>query len=375
MEEQILPESRHFTIIKEDAKGKQETIVLKETDQTMLLEDGSLLMKWHEGKTDYATAIMAGYTGVRNLDSEDAWKLFNYKNNKEEGRETIEKVIDKKSPTLLLPLQGGVCPFDCKGCPFAVNAPETQGKQTRQLGPEEMKILIEQSLIEAEKNDLDISSVGIAFVGSGDATPNPHLDKTIEMIAKDFPKVKRIIVSTVGGIVRSHPTPMQVVSEFIKHNKNNDLTVSVQVSAHNTAEDKRAEHVYYQRINSEAVKSGGKNFTVEDAKKLLLPLEEIARQFNKIIEVQKNNGIKNIRKPSLTFLCTKETEINVKSLQELGFNPENTVMQLRPILSDNPERDCMDKQKFLDIYSLLREVGYDVVLMPVSPSGVELKAA
>ena len=106
------PNERHLVHI-ETGTSRKEDVELKE-EPRHFSEDGSLLMRWHE--TDvlpnetprqfhYATAIMPGYTGMRNLELDEAWKLFNYKNNVKTGQEKIGKYIDHNSPTLLLPLR------------------------------------------------------------------------------------------------------------------------------------------------------------------------------------------------------------------------------------------------------------------------------
>src|SRR5258706_269771 len=131
-------------------KGRIEEISLKETEDWKL-KDGSLLMRWHQLDTaperkdislDYATAMMPGYKNMQNLPAETAWNIFNYKNLGEAGQEAMAAHISN-SPTLLLPLQAGVCPFDCKGCPFAAHFPDNKGKKTKQIGVEETRALIQ----------------------------------------------------------------------------------------------------------------------------------------------------------------------------------------------------------------------------------------
>jgi|GEM_PF-4673638 len=369
-------------------EGKIETIDIK-TVEDYSAEDGSLLIKLHQEekslkgdtrdqkprKLDYATAMMPGYVGMKNLPPEEAWALFNYKNAGEEGQTIMAGHINKNSPTLLLPLQAGVCPFDCKECPFALSFEENKAKKTKQIGVEETRILVQQSLEQAKKHNIDVSDIGVSFVGSGDATPNQHLEDIFKMIAKEFPNVRRVRFSTVAGKAhKGRLTPMQTVAKIIDSPEyKGHPQISIQVSAHNTDEDLRAAHVYEQRLSSEEVLSGERGFTVEDAKRMLLPLVEVAKQFGQIVQAQKDKGLKNIRKPTLTFVCTSTTKINLKSLGKRGFNPESTVVQLRPILSDDP-KDCMKKEVFFALYHSLRDAQYDVVLMPVSPSGVELKA-
>ncbi len=363
-------------------KGRIEKISLKETED-FKLKDGSLLMRWHQLDTaperkdvplDYATAIMPGYENMRDLPAEEAWKIFNYKSSGEAGQEMMSRHIGR-SPTLLLPLQAGVCPFDCKGCPFAANFPDNKGKKTKQIGPEETRVLIQESLNQAQNNSINISNIGISFVGSGDATHNPFLAQIFQMISTEFPNVSRIRFSTVAGKVEgTHLTPMNVVEQIIS---NPDYTgkpkLSMQVSLHSSDEKKRTEHVYKQRLNPAEAIPGKKPFTMSDAENMLLPSREVANQFERIVQAQMIKGFENIRKPSLVFVCNKDTEINIKQLEHSGFNPGNTVIQLRPILSENPE-DSMSQEYFLQLYSKLREAKYSVVLMPVSPSGVELKA-
>jgi hypothetical protein len=368
----------------------KETIELHNPDEEQSI-DGGLLMQWGEGKEGdkerilrYATAIMPGYTGIRNIDPpEAAWKLFNYKNEGDEGQEEISRHIDISSPTLLLPMQAGVCPYDCDGCPFAFSFEENKGKKTKQISAEETRILITQSSKQARSKNLNVDDIGIAFVGSGDATPNQHLKDIIQMIAKDFPRIRRVRLSTVAGIVRgSHLTPMQATEQLISspEYKGRPL-ISIQVSVHNVGEEsitrgqKRAAHVFKQRLTKEftpeELQAGKKHITLEEAEELLLPLEDIAKQFDQIIEAQEKKSLQ-IRKPSLTFVCTNNTEIYLRGLLESGFTPENTVIQLRPLLSDDPSKN-MNKESFLNLYYWLRENKYDVVIMPVSPSGVELK--
>jgi uncharacterized protein YodC (DUF2158 family) len=218
-----------FKIISENF-AHSETIQLKEGKEVIekFSVDGSVLMRWHEKEArtglvevrhlHYSTAVMAGYTGVRNLEPKTAWELFNYKNNFEYGGVVIEDFIDKNSPTLLLPLQGGICPYDCKGCPFAAHAEGHEGKKTKELSPKEIRLLIEESLKEAKKASplLEGKKFGVAFVGSGDATPNPHLKDILEMVCKDFSNtISRVRISTVAGKVnKDRKTPMQVVADI-----------------------------------------------------------------------------------------------------------------------------------------------------------------
>lgn len=356
---------------------RAETISLKEVED-LRLADGSLLMKWRQinsvsgrdaTRLDYATAIMPGYKNIRNLPLEEAWNIFNYKNSGEDGQQLMVQHINKDSPTLLLPLQAGVCPFDCQGCSFARNSEGNEDKKVKMIGVEETRVLIQQSLEQAKKRGIDDSNIGISFVGSGDATPNPFLEKIFQMIRTEFPNVKRVRFSTIAGNVpESRSTPMQAVAKVISSPEYNGRpSISMQVSVHNTSEEKRAAHVYNQKLKKEGTK-----FTIEDAKRKLLPLSEVAKQFEKIVEAQRKRGFEPIRKPTLTFVCTNNTEISVESLGEHGFKPETTVIQLRPILSDNPA-DSMNRETFSTLYDNLRNAGYDVVLMPVTPSGVELK--
>ena len=216
--------------------------------------------------------------------------------------------------------------------------------------------------------------MGISFVGSGDATPNPFLEELFKMIAKEFPNVKRVRFSTVAGNVpESRLTPMQTVAKIISNSEYKGQPLpSMQVSIHSTDENLRAGHVYEQKLNSEEVLSGETEFTIEDARKKLLPLNKVAEQFQQIVDAQKERGFEPIRKPTLTFVCTKDTKIDIEALANYGFNKENTVIQLRPILSDDP-KDCMSEEVFSSLYNKLGFAGYDVVLMPVTPSGVELK--
>src|SRR3989338_11635876 len=140
---------------------RAETISLKEVED-LRLADGSLLMKWHqvdsavgkaERELDYATAIMPGYKNMKNLSPEEAWGIFNYKNNGADGEKLMAQHINTDSPTLLLPLQAGRCPFNCRGCPFAFSFPENKGKMTKNLGMAETFVLIKQSLDQAKKHD------------------------------------------------------------------------------------------------------------------------------------------------------------------------------------------------------------------------------
>lgn len=361
--------------------GNREKINLKNPPEIFEV-DGSVLMHWHETDSregekprqyHYATAIMPGYTGVRNLDSEEAWDLFNYKNTDQGGGGDMRMYIDVNSPTLLLPLQGGMCPYDCEGCPFAMHAEGNQGRKTKNLNAEEIVALIKASLEQARKSGASLETIGIAFVGSGDATPNQHLKDILKKIREELSNlVSRVRVSTVAGNVQGeHLTPMQVVRDVYSDSAyNGKPIVSIQVSAHNTNEAKRAGHVYKQSPKRQAE---AEEKRTERLEKHLLPLKKVAEQFEEIVRVQEQKGVKPVRKPTLTFVCTKETEINFKDLKDLGFSPENTVIQLRPILTQEVD-NRMDKGKFLDIYDWGRELGYDVVIMPVSPSEVELKA-
>jgi uncharacterized protein YodC (DUF2158 family) len=375
-----------FKIISENF-AHSETIQLKEGKEVIekFSVDGSVLMRWHEKEArtglvevrhlHYSTAVMAGYTGVRNLEPKTAWELFNYKNNFEYGGVVIEDFIDKNSPTLLLPLQGGICPYDCKGCPFAAHAEGHEGKKTKELSPKEIRLLIEESLKEAKKASplLEGKKFGVAFVGSGDATPNPHLKDILEMVCKDFSNtISRVRISTVAGKVnKDRKTPMQVVADIYNSpDYNGEPVISVQVSAQSTNEEKRALHVYDQRPDKPGETEEHKGNRME---KLLLPLNEIAKQFQQIVDVQINKGYKTVRKPTLTFVCNNETEIRPEVFKQKGFGPENTVIQLRPLLTEVPE-ERMQEVEFNRIYTSLREEGFDVVIMPVSPSEVELKA-
>lgn len=379
-------EHQEFKILS-DSPAHSETIQLKDGQEAVekFSIDGSVLMRWHEkearaGTADvqhlhYTTAVMAGYTGVRNLEPKAAWGLFDYKNNSENGRVIVEDFIDKNSPTLLLPLQGGICPYDCKGCPFAAHAEGHEGKKTKELSPKEIKLLIEESLREALSANPDLvgKKFGIAFVGSGDATPSPNLKEILEMIIKDFSKkISRVRVSTVAGKVnKERKTPMQVVADIYNSpGYGGEPVISVQVSAHSTNEEKRALHVYDQRPDKSGETEEHKGQRME---KLLLPLNEIAEQFQQIVDAQTNKGYKAVRKPTLTFVCNNETEINPEVFGQKGFSPENTVIQLRPLLTEAPE-ERMQESEFSRIYKSLREEGFDVVIMPVSPSEVELKA-
>ena len=365
-------------------KDKIATININET---LPLPDKNLLLKWYqediekdqegeEKKKDYyyATAIMPGYENVRNLSSEEAWKVFNYKNTGEEGQRVMASHINNNSPTLLLPLQAGVCPYNCKACPFARNFPANEGKKTKMIGVQEARVLIQQSLKQAEENNIDISNIGISFVGSGDATPNPYLEEIFQMITTEFPNVLRVRFSTVAANPPAgRLTPMQVVAKIISDpNYRGQPEISMQVSVHNTDENERAAYVFDQKLHSPEVLSGEINFTVEDAKEKLLPLNKVALQFEQIVEAQRKRGFEKIRKPTLTFVCTKDTKIDIEALKNYGFNKENTVIQLRPILSED-SKDCMSEEIFSSLYNKLGFAGYDVVLMPVSPSGVELK--
>ncbi len=365
------------------AAGRIEKISLNGIED-LRLQDGSLLMRWHQVGTapgskqerslDYATAIMPGYQNMRNLAPEAAWNIFNYKNMGEAGEDTMARHIGK-SPTLLLPLQAGVCPFSCKGCPFAVDFPANKGKLTKQIGVEETRTLIQQSLSQAESHAIDTSDIGISFVGSGDATPNPFLKEIFGMVAAEFPSVSRIRFSTVAGKVQGgYSTPMQVVAKIISADEyKGKPKLSMQVSLHSSDEEKRARHVFEQRLNTPEVISGKKQFTNLDAQNMLLPGREVAKQFEQIVQAQIRKGVPSIRKPALSFVCSKDTRIDINELENYGFNPDNTIIQLRPLLSENPA-DSMSEEDFSQLYSSLRESGYDVVLMPVSPSGVELKA-
>src|SRR3989344_956708 len=253
---------------------RAETISLKEVED-LRLADGSLLMKWQqvdsaigkiERKLDYATAIMPGYKNMKNLSPAEAWGIFNYRNDGEAGQKLMAQHINPDSPTLLLPLQEARCPFNCRACPFAFDFGENKGKMTKNLGMAETFVLIRQSLDQAKKHDINISDIGISFVGSGDATPNPFLEELFKMIAKEFPNVKRVRFSTVAGTVpESRLTPMQTVAKILSNPEYKGQPLpSMQVSIHSTDENLRAEHVYEQKLNSEEVQSGKKKFTVED---------------------------------------------------------------------------------------------------------------
>ncbi len=359
---------------------EERSIIMNLSETESLPKDGSLLMKWHQkdtvaGKKDkelnYATAMMPGYENVRNLSLEEAWGVFNYKNDGESGEQVMANHIDKSSPTLLLPLQAGRCPFDCLGCTFAASFPANKDKKIQQIGMEETRVLIKESLDEAQKKGIITSDIGISFVGSGDATPNPFLEEIFKMIMKEFPNVvRRVRFSTVAGSPKGgYSTPMQVVEKIINNPEyTGQPQISMQVSAHHT-NIKRVQHVFSQRIE----KSASDPIAVaEKLQKLLLPLPEVAQQFQQIVDAQKERGFEPIRKPTLTFVCTKDTEIDVEALANYGFNKENTVIQLRPILSEDP-KDCMSEEVFSSLYNKLGFAGYDVVLMPVSPSGVELE--
>jgi hypothetical protein len=356
-----------------------------EEEPTSFPIDDSLLMVWneHEGDREYAytTAIMPGYSGVRFTNPEQAeaaWELFDNKNRGQMGLETMAKYIDKGSSTLLLPLQAGRCTYNCLGCDFAFDTPANRSKKTKNLNPEEIKTLIIESLKMAKKKGIDTKSLGLAFVGSGDATPNHHLKKILEMILKDFPEViSRIRISTVAG--KSQITTMQTLSEIYLDPKYQGKPIlSIQVSAHSTDENIRARHVEHQSTQMYTQEG---DFNFEAAKKRLMPLEEVVEEFKKIIESQKTavhqGRLTSVRKPSLTFVCTAHTELNVNSLLFYGFKPEETIIQLRPMFFDD-ERDLstnMKRDKFIEIYKDLIKAKFEVVVMPVSPSGVELKAA
>ena len=370
-----------FRILPSEHRKIEQNFIIKLAD-SMPLKDGSLLMSWHETeqhreqktKLDYATAFMPGYKNVTNLSTLDAWKIFNYKNNGKIGEDLMFEYINKSSPTLLMPLQGGVCPFDCKGCPFALHAAETEGKKTKQLGVEETRRLIQDSLTAAKSNNINIDEFGISFVGSGDATPNPYLEQIFYLIQSEFPQVSRIRFSTVAGDVKEpHLTPMQTVTKIIESPQySGKPKISIQVSIHNSDETRRAEHVFHQALQPA---KGEKKTTLEKSKKRLLPLTKIAKQFAEIVDAQKKKGITSPRKPSLTFVCTKESSVDPVSLINCGFNAENTAIQFRPILSETPEKDSMDQDQFHYMYEQFINYGFDVVIMPVSPSGVELMSA
>lgn len=129
-----------FTILK--AKSS-ETIRLKEV-QSFPLADGSLLMKWHETDVsanperqnknlDYATAIMPGYSNVRNLSTEDAWAVFNYKNEGQAGEQTINAHINPNSRLCFCPCRPEYALLNAKAVLLLLARRKLKAKQLNKL--------------------------------------------------------------------------------------------------------------------------------------------------------------------------------------------------------------------------------------------------
>ena len=235
----------------------------------------------------------------------------------------------------------GVCPAKCYECPFGrtvmaqqyANTPasELQFTKARPISPLELQSAFKYAKkVALEKGILQIDepfSAGALL--AGDPSYSHFTAELMEMVS-NFPGCKGSRWSTIGA--KKGPNVLAAMERGAKL-ANPNHRISIQVSLHSTRHTERVNHT---------------------GEETLFSMAEIKAASEKITEI-------TTRRLALAFVLHDGSIIEPEVLKQ-EFSPKSNVISLRPIYSTSTKP--MDPERQVNLYSQLRNDGWDVIYMP-----------
>ena len=257
------------------------------------------------------------------------------------------------TPTvMLLPLQAnGKCGANCRECTFARSRAVGRGL-ARPTTPEVFNELIN---VGREIGDREgVLARGQKFrvnaLLSGDPSYNKHFGDLVVTTGLN-PNITASRWSTIGVRTVSNPLSAFTAAACDLRLRGSSHKARFQVSLHSTDPRKRIEHVSYYN---------------EGHLLSLIPVAEISDAFSEIKSITGESS-------TLAFVLHGESEIDPRVLAD-NFSQDNTWISLRPVVitSEQSKTQPMLEIDVLNLYSTLREDGWNVVFMPPTIDKVEL---